>query len=550
MKVKKFLVLAVLGLVFLSGISYAAQPEDALSTRPDDSLYFVLRLGDTAKFLQWLVSNENVQLFMPLILGSKESNEIIGTIEILNTVVQNTPLKSAALVVGINKSDVKARAPFFQMAFTVNPVVSSVVRSIASGTAEAKDIAKLILGDSNAALLSIAETVIKVERGEDGTFKINNEVFMKAADDLVILGTSLEDVISSVNALEDSGARLFASKTKRFDAEDFAFLHIDYETAAELESDDADLAETKHYFDKPLEIEFAFKRFVGKFAVSAGMNIKEAMSPKYINRIWNGYEPEAVKGGNINPKNIGKSKTPLIAIGTLLNMQRLKESTSFRQTWNKAVREAQKRFGLTEEDLTGALTGPFSAAVNDSVTFEGFKIPALYLSHTGKEGAAETLYDKLTKSQHFMKVQEGVLQLDSSISPISCLVVKDGDTLGIDFAELSNLGGTPELKPAFAELMNHESVAAFWLDFAGIRDWLLDDSNGVFTSLAPLAAIMGYGKYVQAFRDVLGAEFSVPSLSVWSESNEVFHAEFAVAEIDPQKGFLSKVIKLYSDFMK
>ena len=281
-KVKKLLVLAVLGLFLFSGISYAAQPENALSSRPDDSLYFVLKLGDTARFLQWLVSNENIQLFMPLILGSKESNEIIGSIEILNTIVQNTPLKSAALVIGINRADVKVKAPFFQMAFSVNHSVSSAVRNIAGGKADAKDIAKLLLGDTNAALLSIAETVIKVERDDDNTLRVNNDVFMKAADDLVILGTSLNDVAASVKALEDSGARLFTGKDRRFDTEDFAFLHFDYQTASELDSRDVDLAETAKYFDKPLEIEFAFKRFTDKFIMSAGLNLKEALRAKYI----------------------------------------------------------------------------------------------------------------------------------------------------------------------------------------------------------------------------------------------------------------------------
>ena len=61
---------------------------------------------------------------------------------------------------------------------------------------------------------------------------------------------------------------------------------------------------------------------------------------------------------------------------------------------------------------------------------------------------------------------------------------------------------------------------------------------------------MGYGRYVQAVRDVLNAEFSVPSLSLWCESNEVFHTEFAIAEIDPQNGILTKLVKLYSDLLK
>lgn len=546
MKIKKFPACVLLILFLFSGIGYAAQPEDALSSRPDDSVYFVLRLGNTAKFLQWLLSSDNIKLIMPLILGSQQSNEILGAVEILSAIVQNTPLRSSALVIGVNKSDVKVKAPFFQMAFTVDPSVSSIVRNIAKGTASASDTAKLLLGANNPLTL-FAESAIKVDRDKDNTFRVNNNMFMRAANDLVILGTSFNEAASAVNALKDSSKRLFTDKARRFGTDDFALVHVDQDTAKALDEDGIEWPFISKYFDKPLDIEFAFRRLADKFIISTGLNLNEALKKRYKDMM----PPlKKVKGGNIDVNNAGGKKTPLAALGSYFDADKVKDSSELKGAWNKAVREAQKRFGITEEDIKGVFSGPFSAAVNDSVTFEGFKIPALYISQTGTQEAVNTLYGKLTKSQHFSKVQEGILQLDSSLSPISCLIANRDGTLWIDFAELSSLGGTLELKPAFANLMERESSAALWLDFIGIRDWLLDDANGVFAAIAPIARIMGYNRHVQAVREVLGAEFSVPSVSLWSESDEIFHTEFALAEIDPQKGLFAQLIKAILELSK
>ena len=547
-KAKKLIAMAVLGLMVFTGVSYAAKPEDALSSRPDDSVYFVLRLGDTARFLQWLMSSEHIKLVMPLIIGSKESNEIMGTVEVLSAIIQHTPLKSAALVIGINKADVQVKAPFFQMAFDVDHTVSYVVRKVVEGVADAKDVAKLLLGD-NSPLAAFAETMIKVERGEDKTLKINNTVFMKASDGLVIIGTSRNDITSALKALEDSTARLFGERVRRFTTDDFALVHVDYATAQALDTDNTADIDGAKYFDKPLEIEFAFRRFTDKFLMSAGLNLKNALKQRYADRVF-GEKTNTAKGGNINLKNAGGKKTPLAAFGSYFDPEKVLDKKEVKDQWDKAVRQVQKRFGITEDDIKGVFNGPFSVVVNDSVPFEGFKIPAVYISQTGAEGAAGQLYGKLTKSPHFTSVKNGILQLDSSISPISCLVAEDGDTLAVDFAELSSLSETPELNPALASLMEQDATTALWVNFAGIQAWLLDDTNGVFQTITPLATFMGYSKYVKALRDVLSAEFSVPSVSFWAESQEVYNAEFAIAEIDPENGLLARLIKVYMELNK
>ena len=100
------------------------------------------------------------------------------------------------------------------------------------------------------------------------------------------------------------------------------------------------------------------------------------------------------------------------------------------------------------------------------------------------------------------------------------------------------------LKPELAALMEREAIASMWADFAGAQAWLNNDENGVFTTLAPLAAIMGYGRYVQALREILNAELSVPSVAIWGDSPEVIHAEFALRDIDYTKGLIATLIRV------
>ncbi|MBQ4432264.1 MAG: hypothetical protein II877_12240, partial [Synergistaceae bacterium] len=213
-------------------------------------------------------------------------------------------------------------------------------------------------------------------------------------------------------------------------------------------------------------------------------------------------------------------------------------------------KQLKNRFGITEEEFAGLFTGPFSFVVNDSVTYEGFNIPAIYTSQTGRDDSAAKVFDKLSKSKHFQKVKEGILQADSSLSPVSCLVQDKGATLGIDFAELATIGGKPEMKPALNDLMNSPAVVAMWLDFASIQSWLNSDENGFMMMLGPLATFSGFGKHFQAFRDIVGAELSVPAMSIRLEDYETIHTEFSLADVNPENGLIAKIVKVYRDFNK
>ena len=569
MRMRKILCLAIFAIMLCVTASHAlslgeilgantvkesAKTENALSPRPEDSVYVMLKLDDTGSFLKWIFSRENINILMPLIIGSEDSNEIMGVVEVLSSIAENTPVKSLAIVSGINKEDAKRQDTYFQLAFTVSPEAEPYVKKIADGKAEASDFARLLLG-VNSPLLSMAETMLKAER-EDDMFKIDNELFVKAHDGLIVMGSSANEVKAALNALSDEKSRLFATTKRRFNAKDFAFIHFDFNTASMLDDDDDDktLAEfdTGTVFEKPLDVEFAFTKLADKFIMSTGLNFAQTLKKEYADKVTTANKSiSPVKGGHIDITNAG-TKSPLLAFGGYLHITGIKDvpDNDAKKAWDFMVKQLKNRFGITEEEFAGLFTGPFSFVVNDSVTYEGFNIPAIYTSQTGRDDSAAKVFDKLSKSKHFQKVKEGILQADSSLSPVSCLVQDKGATLGIDFAELATIGGKPEMKPALNDLMNSPAVVAMWLDFASIQSWLNSDENGFMMMLGPLATFSGFGKHFQAFRDIVGAELSVPAMSIRLEDYETIHTEFSLADVNPENGLIAKIVKVYRDFNK
>ena len=537
LNLKRFFAFAVLGLMIFSSVAVAANVEDALSPRQDDSVYILLKLENTSGFLKWAFSHENIDIFMPLILASKESNEILGGIEVISSFVEKTPLKSAAIIAGMNK----AQVPFFQMVFTVDSELEPVVKKIADGTATASDMAKILLGN-NSPLASLAESMIKVERGNDNILRVDNELFIKAYENLILVSVSESEVKTAINVLENPGTGLFGKLPRKFATHDFALFHMDQETAKKI-NDDEDMPDLNEYFDKPLNVELGFERIPDKFTLSMAINITEALKKEYAEKIKTA---EPSDGGYIKLSGLS---APLAALGGVIDISPVKENKDAKEIWDSSLRQLKNRFGITEEDVLNLFKGAFSISVNDSVMFENFKIPAVYISQTGIKGAAEKLYEKLAKSPHFQKVRDGVLQIDSSISPISCLIEDKGETIGINFADLANLSGTPSVKPALNELMNKKATSAMWIDFAGIQAWFNDDENGILAVTAPMARLMGYGDIFDAVRDVLGAKFSVPSMSFWSESSEVFYMDFAVVDVKPEDCLTSKLVKIARKFI-
>ena len=540
---KKFLLTLVCVLAF-TGAAFAANVEDALTPAPEKSVYAVLKLDDTQALLKWIFSKENIDTFMPLILASENSNDIIGVIEMISAFVQNTPLKSAALLVGVDDK----QTPFFKMAFTVKPEAEPFVKKISDGSAEALDIAKLIMGKDNPIMAAFAESMIKVEKAEDNILKVDNELFLKTQEDIIVAGLSVDDVKNSLNALEEEDSRFFAKKTRKFAPRDFAWFHVDADVLKTLDEDnEIDIEEVKKYLAGPLDVEYGFMREPGKFLMSMAFNLKEALTKEALETMGLDRKFPSAKGGNIN---LLGAKSPLLALGGLLKIEGIKLTDEGRNAWKEFVKQAKNRFGISEEDLNKLFAGTFSFVVNDNVTIEGIKLPAVYISQKDTDGAGKKIFELFEKSPHFHKVQDDVLQVDSSLIPAPCFVTKTEDGLKINFAELANISAETTLKPALKELMDTEATSALWLDFAEIQSWILSPENGVLTILEPLARFSGQGVFFDAFKDILNAKLSVPSMSIHSDSMEVIHTEFQIDEdVKPEEGLMTQIVKISKNFL-
>ena len=548
MKVKKLAVFLVLALVIFSGSAYAANPEDALTSRPEDSVYMVLKLHDTSSFLRWMFSKENVEIFAPLFMKGKSKLQILAASELMSALAAMNPIRSSAVVFGMTKNDTKQKNQFVQAALTFSPEVRTSVLRIEAGLADASDIAKLLIGDTAAA--KFAETMIKLQKEKDNIFRVNNDIFMAAVKDTVLVGSSITEVRKALKSLNDKDTRLFTKKARKFTAEDFALMHVDYETITAINTDNGKLSDDLNagkYFAKPLEGEIAFTRQPDKFLMSLAFNFMDALTKKYADKLseqaatW-----EYTEGGHIDLDAVGSS-SPLLAIGTYINFDALNEIDEWKPVMKAILRNMRVRFKVSDDETKALLSGPLSLVVNGTVTYESFKIPALYVTQQGKKGAAAKVYEKFTQSPNFSKVKDGILQLDTSISPVSCLAADKGEKLGVYFAELPSLEQKPELKPALAELMTKKSTASCWVDFAGIQSWILDDNNGVMMMLAPLMTFGGYGKYYKALQDVLTAELSVPSMSIWGKAPEILHIEFALKDIAPENGLFMRILRAYQN---
>ena len=76
---------------------------------------------------------------------------------------------------------------------TLAPSVRIVADKIEVASAEAKDIATMLVG-SGSPFISLLETMIKVEHEQGKILKIDNTVFLKAEDGVVFFASSVKDV--------------------------------------------------------------------------------------------------------------------------------------------------------------------------------------------------------------------------------------------------------------------------------------------------------------------------------------------------------------------
>lgn len=539
----------------LVSTAWGVVPQEALSAKPAGSIYAVLNIEDLGGLARNVFSSENVDLLTPLL-----DEDALNGIRMTSAIMRKLPIKTAALVVGTDENLV----PFLQVAMALPSELQSQLELVAQGKASAEDIVSLVLGDGALAFGALFSAEPK--QGAQGTwYSLNGQLAVAARDGLFLIGLSPSDLESSVQALASPEVRL--SVKRRHDTKSFSLLHLDFpaliriakaqedqKKADEKKLDDIDLDALKKYFKAPLEIEYGFERKPDSFLVSVGANIEEALASSYLERLL---QMKPVQGGGLFLAGAGR---PLLALSTQLAFKGsdLDIYPEISQFWREGLK-ALESYGISENEVEKLLSGSVSLVVGGAAAFAGAPTPGAYLAVTGRDGAAASIFGKITGSESFaamvpvapvdVKDWEAVLQVDPGLAPVPVVLGVKGETLFLGIQDIAGLNALPELSGGLKALLEKSSMSTSFIDFEAIRlsmDRILNDQA------SPLQAFLADvpPMVLASVKEVLGAELSVPFLGIWAPRvSEAFMA-LSLVDVPADKGLVSKFVKEAAKFIQ
>ena len=537
---KRLLALCAVICLSVSSLAFAYQPEEALIPRPEKSVYSVLRLDNLGNFLRYLGSEKNVKLFAPL-AGMGEDEAAIITMSLAAV-----PAESTALVFGVDEHE----APFVQLVVKMPESLQGKLDLVAKGEAKAEDVAALLLGEQSP-VAPMGAVVLEVKKTDDGLLNISDALNVSAKGDLLIAALSAEDVKAALKALDDEDARLKIERM--FSAKDFMLTHVDADVlekitpAEEAGVSKEELAEAKKVLDGPFKTETAFESLADRFRISFGADMT-ALNDKFENP-----KAKAVEGGYIN---LMGDRAPLLALGSVLYGESIKNYPGFKDIWAQAV-DTLKNFNISEESFINFLTGPVALTIGNSlVSLEGMKVPAVFITKEGQNGAAKEFAAAIAKQSDKLLIPveaagwDSLTQLDSNTSPVSALLGVKGDMLYAGIADKDSLSEKPKLSGQLAEIMAKDSLGSFFMDFKGLQDYLKDNNANAMAMIETFAPMVLNDKgeaVMAAVMDVLNAKLSVPSVGLYAPSYGTCIMDFMTEEVENVEDTLSaKLIKLYN----
>ncbi|MDR3230330.1 MAG: hypothetical protein LBT65_02735 [Synergistaceae bacterium] len=522
-----------------SPVAWAGNPEDALSARPDESIYLSARVDDPGGMLRHIFSRDNVDMLASLM----PPQELQG-LQLVASVVAQIPVKSLALAVGTTADE----TPFLQIAASMPPEQQAKLDRVAAGKADAADVVTLLLGEGG--LLLAAGINPKVQTGEAGPYyTVDGGGALSARDDLLLVASSPKDLQDSLNALADAKKRL--APKRKFDSPDYYFLHIDISTIEAL-TDDGDsrnaeaMKTLKSIFKAPLEFETAFDLKPDSFLISCAANILESLST--AERIRN---LQASAGGGIFLAGAGKLLFGVAGI-TDFSASNLKVFPEAERLWARFIRETS-RVGIEEKDIENLLTGSFSLVGGSNATLMGRPAPGMYVALTGREGVAGSILKKLLADPDFtnavpmspLKVSgwDPLVRVDPALVPVPLLVGARGDTLFFGVVDPDGLDKKPEVSPAVAGLLEKKLIAGGFIDVVSIWDWLRREVGDVNS---PLGAALESLPKDQAgmVGNILNADLPVSFIRLWNPALEASFIEFSLVDVPAEKRLLPRLLEV------
>lgn len=553
---------ALLGLaVLLAALvpaAWGAVPQDALSAKPAGAIYSVFQVDDLGNLARSILSSENIDLFAPLL----DKGEVEG-FRIVAAIVSKMPVKTTALLAGTDEN----LTPFLQLALSLPAELKPQLDLVASGKAKPEDIVSLTLGDGAVAFGPLLN--VELQKGPQGPyFLLNSQAALAARDGLLLVGLSPADLEASLKALADPKERL--SVKRRHESRNFSLLHLDFPTLIKMAGeqqakekadkkggkkiDEIDLDALKKYFKAPVEIEYGIDKDPGSVLFSMGVNIEEALNSAYLERFA---KMDPVPGGEIFLAGGGR---PLFALSSKLSFKGsdLDIYPEIAKLWKDGIKQLAQ-YGITESEVENLLSGSVSLVCGGSAAVAGAKMPGAYLALTGREGAASSIFKKVTESAKFaatlptapvdVKGWEMVLQVDPSLFPfpVPILFGVKGETLFVGVQDAAGLNTAPEISGTLKALLEKGSLSTSFFDFEAIRAFLdgaLSDKSSPLYALAeelPRAIL-------DSVKDVLGAELSVPFVGSWAPRMDEAFVKFSLVDVPAGKGLMAKIVKAAAQY--
>ena len=518
-------VFVVLLAASFSSVAWALAPDDALSARPAESVYTVVRVDNLSELFQYIFSPANIEMASSL-MGSD--------VELFAAIASQVPAESSVAVLGISGEGL-----YVQAAMSMPDSARPTMDRIAAGSAGSGEIFSMLLGENG---MMFAEMFApEVQTGAKGPYyDLMGRVAFAAKENLLLIAFPPTELEASIDALENQENRL--ALKRRFDSINYLRLYMDMPTTAMFARmfGGEDVRAVTGLFKAPLDVEIGFTPTPASFLVSLGANILESW-PDFMR--FNEMKP--AKGGDMFLA--GGGKLFLAAASRLsLDAAAIKANPLLAEGWNSLVRDF---YPLTEDIIEGLLNGNITLALGSEATVMGMSVPGGYIALTGRPRAARAVIRTTITNP------EAILQADGwdilygpnpDQVPASVVMGLKGDTLFFGLVEAAALGKAPETTPQLAELLGDTVYGLAAIEFGEIWSWLRQasaDPNSILSAFVqePFKGMMN---------ELLAAELSIPFVKIWSTQLEEAFMEFSIVDVPQENRLLPRVMQLAQMFIR
>jgi hypothetical protein len=519
-----------------------ANPEDALSAKPKDSVFIVARVDDLGGMLKHIFSPANVEMFMSF-----------ADMKFMVDLASQIPAQSAVFATGMT-SDL---TPFLQMSAAMPERFQPKLDLVAQGKATPEDVMTLLLGEGEL-LLSERLDNPTVENGPKGPYYalIHGGPVLAARDNLLVIASSPDDLNASLAALEKAENRL--AFKRRFKSPNYWLMHMDMPTIASFLKEEMaeelmgeinfDAASSFFQFLKlfraPLEMELAFDVKPKNLLISGGVNLFEAVAD--MSR-WRKRRP--TPGAGLFLAGGGQLLMGL-SNASSFKANDWKVHPEFAAGWNRLMGQLSE-MGITEKDIEDLLTGNISIVWGSDATILGQKAKGGYVAVSGQNGAAGKILNAVVKDfaratallsflpmkakgwESLFMVSFPLLQ--APLFPLLTGVM--GDTFFLGVVDSAALNKKPRLPREAAKLFKEKLFTAGFFD--GTTAWAYAKKE-----LSSFARNRRNESVEANLKNILDADLSVKSVKLWAPTLETSFTELTFVDVPQEKRLLPKLVNL------